>query len=330
MIELRNNHLVFSFTEVHPKAVGRIHFQRTLRIPDNGEDYPLPAGFGAFHLEHIEDHKASVPHAWMRRGGVMLPLYQSEAMWIDFSGDYPMAVKIATGKIDVITGKSWKNELSESPQDYAVLSEQPWIDGYCVEKDIVRQFVAMPLGQGVTAEEQITGKAEFGGIQVIAYPMKADVYKEHFEKKEDELEYLEMPSLLRRQPDYCAAESLDMGIAPGGRIKQELYADTYGIDAWDTANTSRCFIHIVNSEQWAQVTGLSMPTQPISQRDYSDQGIPWFDYYADGSTPLKGSGVLRKLKGLGSFNKDFASDNITVKKHVVVLQPEGTVSDGEF
>jgi hypothetical protein len=29
-----------------------------------------------------------------------------------------------------------------------VLPEQPWLDGYCVEKGYIRQFVAMPLGEG--------------------------------------------------------------------------------------------------------------------------------------------------------------------------------------
>jgi hypothetical protein len=49
-----------------------------------------------------------------------------------------------------------------------VVPEQPWLDGYCVEKGIIRQFVAMPLGAGYTAEEQISGKAEHGGLQIMA------------------------------------------------------------------------------------------------------------------------------------------------------------------
>ena len=34
------------FPKVHPKAELDITFQRTLRIPDDGKDYPLPAGLG--------------------------------------------------------------------------------------------------------------------------------------------------------------------------------------------------------------------------------------------------------------------------------------------
>ncbi|WP_108651326.1 hypothetical protein [Dongshaea marina] len=225
MIELKNNQLIFRFPEVHPKAVGQIDFMKTLRIPDDVRQYPLPAGIGSFHLEHIEDHVKRVPEHWRSRGGVLLPMHQSEAMWINFSGDYPMAIKIATGKINAITGEAWTNELSDEPQDYVVLSEQPWLDGYAIERGTVRQFVAAQLGKNVTVEEQVTGEAEFGGIQIIAFPMKEEVYREYFESPRglvldciEEVLYSE----------ECYSDALEMGIAPGGMIRQEIYEDEYG------------------------------------------------------------------------------------------------------
>ena len=60
------------------------------------------------------------------------------------------------------------------------IPEQSWLDGYCIEKDIIRQFVAMPLGSGYSAEEQITGEAEHGGIQIIVYPMKPEIFEKRF------------------------------------------------------------------------------------------------------------------------------------------------------
>ena len=41
---------------------------------------------------------------------------------------------------------------------------------------IIRQFVAMPLGGGHSVEEQVTGKADVGGLQVQVYPLRAEVY----------------------------------------------------------------------------------------------------------------------------------------------------------
>ena len=171
MIELKRKTLEFSFPEVHPHAKCRIEFQRTMRIPDNDQTHYLPPSFGNFPLHHIDDF-ASIPKAWQDRGGVFLPMYQSEAMWISFDGDYPCAIKIAAGKINAVTGDAWCDELRTNKQDYVVTPDQPWLDGFNVGKDTVRQFVAMPLGEGYTAEEQITGAAEFGGLQILVSPMR--------------------------------------------------------------------------------------------------------------------------------------------------------------
>jgi len=151
MIELKRDELVFKFPDVHRKAEVRVNFQRTLRIPDDGNDYPLPAGLGRFPVRHVDDFGERVPSRWSEHGGVMLPMYQSEALWLNFAGDYPFALKIAAGKINAVS-----------------------------EKGFIRQFVAMPLGSGYSAEEQITGEAEHGGIQIIAYPMRREVYERRF------------------------------------------------------------------------------------------------------------------------------------------------------
>ena len=61
-----------------------------------------------------------------------------------------------------------------------MIPKQPWLDGFCVEKGIIRQFVAMPLGEGYTAEEQITGEAEHGGLQIEIFPMKREVFERRY------------------------------------------------------------------------------------------------------------------------------------------------------
>ena len=74
-----------------------------------------------------------------------------------------MAIKVAAGKVDALTGEPFRNGLTERPQDYLVIPGQPWLDGFCVQEGLIRQFVAMPLGEGYTAEEQLTGTSEHGG-----------------------------------------------------------------------------------------------------------------------------------------------------------------------
>ena len=125
MIELLNDKLTFRFPEVHQKAECHIDFQRTLRIPDDNREYPLPPGLGRFPVEHVDDFADKLPVPWRAHGGAFIPMYQSEALWINFSGDYPCAIKIAAGKINAVSGESWSNRLSDDPQDYAVIPEQP-------------------------------------------------------------------------------------------------------------------------------------------------------------------------------------------------------------
>jgi hypothetical protein len=54
--------------------IGRlvIAFHRTLRIPDDGRDYPLPPSLGHFPVHRVEDFAATVPAAWKQHGGVLV------------------------------------------------------------------------------------------------------------------------------------------------------------------------------------------------------------------------------------------------------------------
>ena len=181
MIELRGDTLTFSFPEVHEHARGALSFQRTLRIPDDNGSHALPPSLGDFPLHHVDDHLERLPSRWREHGGVFMPMYQAEALWILFKGGrnaYPMAVKVAAGKVDALTGEPFRNALTERLQDYLVAPAQPWLDGFCVRRGLIRQFVAMPMEQGYTAEEQLSGAAKHGGLQIVVYPMKAVRYEE--------------------------------------------------------------------------------------------------------------------------------------------------------
>ena len=158
MIELKKDVLRFAFPEIHPHCRVDIEFQRTLRIPDDGDDYPLPPGLGRFPMTHVDDHAARVPAQWHKRGGVMLPMYAAEAMWLNFKPHYvpghdvpwPFAVKVAAGKINAVDGEAWSEGLKPE-QDYLALPGQPWLDGFFAEEGLIRQFVAVTMGGGCSS-----------------------------------------------------------------------------------------------------------------------------------------------------------------------------------
>ena len=323
MIELKSDKLVVNFPELRSEPKLTLDFQRTLRIPDDGRNYPLPPGLGSFPLRHTDDHAQRIPASWLKRGGVLLPMWQSEALWLNFRSDYipnrntsfPFAVKVATGKVSAITGELWRPGLSRNPQDYLVVPTQPWLDGYCVEKGLIRQFVAMPLGQGYSVEEQLTGEAEFGGMQIEVFPMRWDAFEKRFPViVHSLLGKRARASLLCLFEDWAAG----IGLAPGGRMRQEIYEDPFSIHDWDTENGSRCFIHLVNSVTWREITGQAPPSRPPTAKQYTNAGYPWFDYYDTEQKALDGSKTLASVKSVRQKGEEKRCDPLPENESVSI------------
>ncbi|MFE2311425.1 hypothetical protein [Streptomyces sp. NPDC059411] len=150
-----------------------VRFMRTLRLPESGT-HKLPPGLGTFPLRRVEDYPDTVPADWLAKGGVMLPVYLREAMWLSFAGTTrPTALQVGVGKVCAVSGERWTGELGRDPQNYLVLPRQPWLDGINSGNGTVRQFVAVPLGLGATVEGQVTGEETTGGVQLQAFPLGA-------------------------------------------------------------------------------------------------------------------------------------------------------------
>lgn len=158
----------------------QVLLHRTIKVPENSTVHRLPPSFGLFPIERIQDYRDKVPVAWRDQGGVFIPMFENEAMWMGFLGTLS-AVKVATGKVNALSGKEWKEELEVSTRDPSLNPEQDhmvapypqkWLDGFNVGQGKIRQFVGAVQGEGVTVEGQVTGDEKIGGIQIIAYPMK--------------------------------------------------------------------------------------------------------------------------------------------------------------
>lgn len=165
----------------------KISFKRTIRVPDNGKVNQLPPGLGSFALHKIHDYAERLPREVVQKGGVFLSMYQKEAMWIRFESTAPFLIKIYVGGVNAISGehaaeedadgvKQRRADLEQSGhsiQDYVVVPGQEWIDGVAVKAGLVRQFVAMPMGDGYSVEAQLTGKETVGGLQLEITPLAA-------------------------------------------------------------------------------------------------------------------------------------------------------------
>jgi len=276
-----------------------ITFQRTLRIPDDGRTYPLPPGLGAFPLRLVRDYASRVPRGWAARGGVFLPMYQREAMWLSFGGE-PHALKIGIGKVCAVSGERWREGLAAAPQSYVVVGPQPWLDGIASGTGTIRQFVAMPLGMGYTVEGQITGEEKHGGIQLQSYPAKPGRLARY---EADDEDCCVGTALCEEATELECRASGQMGLSAGGCMDQKIYPDQYGIDTWDLGAGARVFVHLVNSELWREITGEAPPPTPVTARSYAEAGLPWFDLYDEAAPTISPTSKLAGVKSVKQIDQ---------------------------
>ncbi|MEM9075173.1 MAG: hypothetical protein AAGE52_42135 [Myxococcota bacterium] len=301
-----------------------VNFQRTLRIPDDGKSYPLPPGLGRFPIRRIDDYLDRVPKSWAKRGGVLIPIYQREAMWLSFSSASPHAVQVGVGKVCAITGEPWSDSLSLIEQNYVVTPSQPWLDGINIGNGLIRQFVAMPLGMGYTVEGQVTGKETFGGLQLQVFQSKEGAFPEVDE---------EVDCCLCE--DAAEASAGGMGLAAGGQMSQKIYPDPYDFDVWNPERSGRVFVHLVNSQQWREITGEAPPETPVTAKEYARHGFPWFELYDEKAATLPGSKVLKKVKSVATkdqtvFGTALQDESpVSVPTTITLKHPNG-VRDGDW
>jgi len=276
-----------------------LSFQRTLRIPDDGQVYPLPPTLGTFPVHETRDFPGFFPEPGDPcEGAVFIPMYQREALWLSFEAlaGLPVAVKVGVGEVNALTGAPWQEGLQSDPQDYLVCPVQPWLDGINTGAGEIRQFTAMPLGQGYTVEGQLTGVERVGGIQMLIYPPLAGVIQPRPARRE-----LNDPAII--QFSAIAAPIQSMGLAPGGRISQKIYPDPYGLQVWDISVPQWLRIWIIDSRQYQQICGKPPPASPVNAKTYSEYGFPWFSLYDEDIGDIPPADALAGLKSVNQVDQ---------------------------
>ncbi|TQJ91830.1 hypothetical protein [Streptomyces sp. SLBN-31] len=296
-----------------------VRFVRTLRLPETGT-HPLPPGLGEFPVRRVADYPDTAPEAWRARGGVMLPVYLREAMWLSFAGTVePAALQVGVGKVCAVSGRPWSDRLSRKPQNYVVLPRQPWLDGINSGKGTVRQFVAVPLGLGATVEGQVTGEEVWGGVQLQSFPLRERKLAEWREAERRRAELARtraaapgggfgMAAMPMAAPAPGAAPApaaarapAAMGLGVGGSMRQEVYRDDRPLDDWSEQPAGRVFVHLVTPPEWRRITGEAPPPSPVDRAAYTRAGLPWYDYYDQDAQDLSPTDTLEAVKPVGDW-----------------------------
>ena len=79
-------------------------------------------------------------------------------------------------------------------------------------------------------------------------------------------------------------------------MRQEIYDDPFSFNDWDRSAVQRCFVHLTNAELWHALTGEAPPTRPPTAHDYTEAGLPWFDYYGEGTAYMTQAARIKQGK----------------------------------
>jgi hypothetical protein len=250
-----------------------IKFQRAMRIPNDGKTYALPTTLGQLPLRSIDDFPETAPASFMKKGGVVMPLDQSEALWIWFSSRYRFAVKIGAGEINALSGEPWNSELRRQPQNYLVAPGPPWGEN----DEVLRRYVTMPLTTGDSADGPCADWTDAGGIQFQVVPMRAESYYHDegafflprtIQQFFTSMIFAPMISAQlaeqrRRHDPWDLEDPFEKSMEPALEVaaRQEILEDEYEFAAWDQTQTVRCFAQPCDSSLWRQITGRILRTR---------------------------------------------------------------------
>ncbi|KAF7557447.1 hypothetical protein G7Z17_g635 [Cylindrodendrum hubeiense] len=163
--------------ESFPASI-EIDFNRTLRLPEGIDNHHNPSGLGIIPVYNTAAIQKKLMASGNRslvemakKGGVFFPLYQREAMFISFNAVNDIfALRLFVGGVNALSGMPWNSQRLSNKQDYILVPPQIRVDGVSVGDDVVRQFIAMPLGSGYSVEKQVTGRETTGGLQIEITP----------------------------------------------------------------------------------------------------------------------------------------------------------------
>lgn len=102
-----------------------------------------------------------------------------------------------------------------------------------------------------------------------------------------------------------------MGIAAGGKLIQDIYADTNPRHIWNKPRTRLVNVHILDSFTFEVATHIVPPPTPITAEKYNDQGLPVFLLEEEVNGRLDGGNSLKGVKSVSIMDKETGIDDIS-------------------
>lgn len=276
MIEFQDHGMIFRFPHLADNAVAAVVFWRLLRSQDVGAPRekllpwapgPVPLGVGPMRIEPVDRHADMLPEPMLRRGGVLLPMWQSEALSIRFAcyaGSMPFAVTLEAGGVNLVSGAPARAGLHRDPQDYCAFPTLRGIDWVRTGPDTVRQPVPSPIDADLSAEDQLDRSAASGGIRISVTPPTREAFVAWEKNPRHELLYDD--------------ELANIGAKGRSFSVCEMEADGRPLDDYDWARTLSTWVTMLDAVAWFHVAKRLPRRLPPMELTY-EYRQPWFDHY---------------------------------------------------
>lgn len=256
--------LTITFPELGRDARLHVTFQRALRTPDPVGRPGAVGGHGALRL--AQGSPDGDAHA-------TIPMWQSEATWLDFSSPHlhPFLVMVGVDGVNVISGHAFTGAPDFDAGDYLEVPTQPSLASYRSLAGDNRQFVA-PSTHAV-------GSAAGTLVQLTVIPMRAEAWagrRRHLPSASGTCVLCDMSR---------AGQSGAHPRLPAPRVMGPLES----ADTWHPTMFDAAAVRIVNSITWKSLTGEPVPHVALTSTDYADHDLPWdpvYDETVEHSAPL--------------------------------------------
>jgi hypothetical protein len=244
-----------------------VSFQRTRRLaPGDGEQpFRPPSSLGALPIHVAPKYPDGVPKKWQQERAVFFPISSGEAFWLGLSGVNwkPTAVKVRLGGIDAVTGAPPEGALHDAPQNYVVCPPQLALDGIYRGDGFVSQFAIAHQDSDSPGTFSPDGEV---AIEIVVIEPKPGRFPEQAPRSSRD-------SVVAHSPRNSDSGDF-VQIVAGATIAQAIFADPYGIGAWDQSNYGFVSAYAVSAARYRQITGLELPPPVDETHAYKKHRLP--------------------------------------------------------
>ncbi|SDU72046.1 hypothetical protein [Gordonia westfalica] len=248
--------LTFAFPESGPDARLHVAFPRTLRATDLANRAGLTADTTLRLAQGSPTGDADA----------VIPMWQSEATWIDFSSphQHPFLVMIGVDGVNAISGEKFTGTPDFESDDYIEVPTQQTLASYRTGAGDHRQFVAPSTHSRQGPDPRGTL------VQLTVIPMRADAWAR------------------RRRHTSTAGTCILCDISRAERARAQprtavprMIGPLESADTWHPTLIGSAAVRIVNSLTWESLTGRTPRHSPLTCADYIDHRLPWYSTYGE-------------------------------------------------